>query len=56
MLPRKEVVAWQLEEAMKKSQVSKARLEKLLRTSRTQANRLLDPARGLSVPLGQIHH
>jgi antitoxin HicB len=39
----KEVIAWQLEEAMKKKQVSKARLAKLLRTSRTQVNRLLDP-------------
>jgi len=39
----KEVVAWQLEEAMKKKQVSKARLAKLLHTSRTQVNRLLDP-------------
>jgi antitoxin HicB len=39
----KEVVAWQLEEAMKKKNVSKARLAKLLRTSRTQVNRLLDP-------------
>jgi antitoxin HicB len=39
----KETVAWQLEEAMKKKHVSKARLAKLLRTSRTQVNRLLDP-------------
>jgi len=39
----KEVVAWQLQEAMKKRQVSKARLAKLLHTSRTQVNRLLDP-------------
>lgn len=39
----KEVVAWQLDEAMKKKNVSKARLAKLLRTSRTQVNRLLDP-------------
>jgi antitoxin HicB len=39
----KEVVAWQLEEAMKKKHVSKARLAKLLRTSRTQVNRILDP-------------
>ena len=39
----KEVIAWQLEQAMKKKQVSKARLAKLLRTSRTQVNRLLDP-------------
>jgi antitoxin HicB len=40
----KEVVAWQLEEAMKKKHVSKASLAKMLRTSRTQVNRLLDPA------------
>ena len=40
----KEVVAWQLEEAMKKKRVSKASLAKMLRTSRTQVNRLLDPA------------
>lgn len=39
----KEVVSWQLEEAMKKKQVSKARLAKLMHTSRTQVNRLLDP-------------
>jgi antitoxin HicB len=39
----KEVVAWQLEEAMKKRKLSKARLAKMLRTSRTQVNRLLDP-------------
>jgi antitoxin HicB len=40
----KEVVAWQLEQAMKKKRVSKASLAKMLRTSRTQVNRLLDPA------------
>jgi antitoxin HicB len=40
----KEVVAWQLEEAMKKKRVSKAGLAKMLRISRTQVNRLLDPA------------
>ncbi|HEY1215712.1 MAG TPA: Fis family transcriptional regulator [Bryobacteraceae bacterium] len=40
----KEVVAWQLEEAMKKKRVSKSGLAKMLRTSRTQVNRLLDPA------------
>jgi len=39
----KEVVAWQLESAMKKKHVSKVSLAKLLRTSRTQVNRLLDP-------------
>jgi DNA-binding Xre family transcriptional regulator len=40
----KEVVAWQLEETMRKKRISKARLAKLLQTSRTQVNRLLDPA------------
>ena len=45
----KEVVAWQLEEAMKKKHVSKARLAKLLRTSRTQVNRLLDPASDITL-------
>jgi predicted XRE-type DNA-binding protein len=39
----KEVVAWQLAEAMKKNKISKARLARLLKTSRTQVDRLLDP-------------
>ena len=39
----KEVVAWQLEQAMKKRGVSKAGMARLLHTSRTQVNRLLDP-------------
>lgn len=39
----KEVVAWQLAEAMKERSLSKARLAVLLKTSRTQVNRLLDP-------------
>ena len=37
----KEVVAWQLAEAMKKNKISKNRMAALLRTSRTQVNRLL---------------
>ncbi len=45
----KEVVAWQLEEEMKKKRVSKAGLAKMLRTSRTQVNRLLDPASDVTV-------
>ena len=40
----KEVVAWQLGEAMKERGVSRAGIAKLLHTSRTQVNRLLDPA------------
>jgi antitoxin HicB len=39
----KEVVAWQLAEAMKKRKISKARMAALLKTSRTQVDRLLDP-------------
>ncbi len=40
----KEIAAWQLEEAMKERGVSKAGVAKLLHTSRTQFNRLLDPS------------
>ena len=37
----KEVVAWQLAEAMKKKKISKNRMAKLLKTSRTQVDRIL---------------
>jgi antitoxin HicB len=37
----KEVVAWQLAEAMKKKNISKNRMAVLLKTSRTQVDRLL---------------
>jgi len=37
----KEVIAWQLTEAMKAKKISKARLAVLLKTSRTQVDRLL---------------
>lgn len=39
----KEVVAWQLAKAMKKKKISKARMARALKTSRTQVDRLLDP-------------
>ncbi len=39
----KEVVAWQLAEAMKKQKISKNKLATLLKTSRTQVDRILDP-------------
>jgi len=39
----KEVVAWQLDEAMKKQKISKNRMATLLKTSRTQVDRLLNP-------------
>ncbi len=38
----KEVVAWQLAKAMKKKKISKNKMATLLRTSRTQVDRLLD--------------
>ena len=38
----KEVVAWQLANAMKKRKMSKNRMATLLGTSRTQVDRLLD--------------
>lgn len=38
----KEVVAWQLAKAMKKKKISKARMAALLKTSRTQVDRILD--------------
>jgi len=39
----KEVVAWQLAKAMKKRNISKARMAVLLKTSRSQVDRILDP-------------
>jgi antitoxin HicB len=38
----KEVVAWQLADAMKKKKISKNRMATLLKTSRTQVDRLLN--------------
>jgi predicted XRE-type DNA-binding protein len=38
----KEVVAWQLSEAMKEQKISKNRMATLLKTSRTQVDRLLN--------------
>lgn len=37
----KEVIAWQLAQAMKKKKISKTRMAELLKTSRTQVDRLL---------------
>jgi len=38
----KEVVAWQLAKAMRKKKISKNRMAALMKTSRTQVDRLLD--------------
>ena len=45
----KEVVAWQLAKAMKKKKVSKARMAVLLKTSRSQVDRILDPKRDITL-------
>jgi antitoxin HicB len=45
----KEVVAWQLAEAMRKKKISKARMATLLKTSRTQVDRLLDPKNDITL-------
>ena len=45
----KEVVAWQLAEAMKARKIWKARMAILLKTSRTQVDRLLDPKNDITL-------
>ena len=45
----KEVVAWQLARAMKKKKISKARMAALLKTSRSQVDRILDPKRDITL-------
>jgi len=42
----KEVIAWQLGEAMKERKLSKRKLAEMMHTSRTQIDRVLDPADG----------
>ncbi len=45
----KEVVAWQLAEAMKKKKISKNKMATLLKTSRSQVDRLLDPKNDITL-------
>ena len=45
----KEVVAWQLAEAMKHQKISKNKMAALLKTSRTQVDRLLDPENDITL-------
>jgi predicted XRE-type DNA-binding protein len=42
----KEVLAWQIEQAMKKEGLNRTRLAERMHTSRSQINRLLDPRDG----------
>lgn len=39
----KEVIAWQLQEAMKEQKLTKTQLAQRMHTSRAQVNRILDP-------------
>jgi len=39
----KRVLAWQLEQAMEKEQLSKNQMAKAMKTSRSQLDRILDP-------------
>ena len=45
----KEVVAWQLAEAMKKKKISKNKMAALIKTSRTQVDRILDPRNDITL-------
>jgi antitoxin HicB len=45
----KEVVAWQLAEAMKSKGISKNKMAALLKTSRSQIDRLLDPENDITL-------
>jgi len=45
----KEVVAWQLAAAMKKQKISKNKMARLLKTSRTQVDRILDPKNDITL-------
>ncbi len=45
----KEVVAWQLTEAMKKKNISKNKMAAMLKTSRTQVDRILDPKNDITL-------
>jgi antitoxin HicB len=45
----KEVVAWQLAEAMRERKISKNKLATLLKTSRTQVDRILDPKNDITL-------
>jgi DNA-binding Xre family transcriptional regulator len=42
----KEVIAWQIDQAMKRQKLSKNKMAELMETSRAQLDRLLDPRGG----------
>jgi antitoxin HicB len=45
----KEVIVWQLTDAMQERALTKSRLAELLKTSRSQVDRLLDPTRDITL-------
>lgn len=45
----KEVIAWQLAQAMEKKKLSKNRMAQMMGTSRAQLDRLLDPNRDVTL-------
>ena len=49
VLAIKEVVVWQLTEAMQQRAMTKTPLASLLKTSRSQVDRLLDPTRDVTL-------
>jgi antitoxin HicB len=50
----KEVIAWQIQQAMKKKKLSKNKMAALMNTSRAQLDRLLDPKQG-NVTIETLH-
>ena len=50
----KEVIAWQIQKAMKAKKLSKNKMAELMQTSRAQLDRLLDPEQG-NVTLDTLH-
>lgn len=49
VLAVKEVVVWQLTEAMQQRSLTKTQLAAMLKTSRSQVDRLLDPTRDVTL-------
>ena len=50
----KEMIAWQLALAMKKKKITKKRMAELMKTSRTQVDKLLNPKDG-NVTIKTLH-
>ena len=50
----KELIAWQLGEAMRERSISKSQMASLLKTSRTQVDKLLSPKDG-NVTIKTLH-